>query len=676
MGLKRWKICEADKALAHEISAETGIDPFCSLLLAIRGITDSMTAEEFISDEISLQEPFDFVDMDKAVNRIHSALENNEKIAIFGDYDCDGVTSTALLFTYLSGIGASVLCRLPTRDEGYGISKHAIDELKEKEITLIITVDNGVSAYDEVDYAASLGIDVVVTDHHLPPEKLPNAVAVVNPKRADNYCEFDGYAGVGVAFLLVCALENCSCEEMLEEYADLVALGTIADVMPVKYDNRSIIKYGLKLIKNHTRDSISALIEASSTTSRNVDSTLISFGLAPRINAAGRMLIPDRALNLLLCDDKAAAISLAKELNELNAQRQKLESDIIAEAEQMLFEDEKSLLCPVIVICGKEWHNGVLGLIASKLSNKYSRPTIALSVENGKAVGSARSVDGVSIHELISCCSDLLISFGGHESAAGLHLKEENIDKFREKINQIAHEKHELMPFNELRLDCKLNPDKLSVAYAYSQKQLEPFGNGNEQPVYGLFGMTILAVTPVGKGKHLKINVVRGNARLDVMKFFTEQKDFPYDKGDVVDLAVTLDINRFNDTESLSVIASDIKPSDVDNDYLTKRIRAYENFIVFDERAEIDEITRDDIARIYKIIRTKRHIFAPSEAILHIFKSDDYFKLMLILNILKECGLIDLINREFCEISYINVSEKVDLSKSETLMKINGKGDF
>ena len=670
MSIKKWNVLKADKDLARELSAETGIDPFGSLLLAIRGISDPMEAEEFLSNEINLQDPFCFADMDKAVERINLAIENDEKIAIFGDYDCDGVTSTALLYSYLSSVEANVLYRLPSREEGYGITNSAIDELHKKGVSLIITVDNGISAYDEVEYAKTLDIDVVVTDHHIPPEKLPNAVAVVDPKREDDYSEFKGYAGVGVAFMLICALADASPEEMLTLYGDLVAIGTIADVMPMKYDNRVIVKKGLSLIKKRRRVAISALIETAGLAERETTSTLVSFGLAPRINAAGRMLTPDNALSLLLCDDYQEALPIARALNDLNLQRQKLESDIIAEAEENLFLNELNLMQPIMVVYGHNWHHGVLGLISAKLCKKYSRPCIALSIDDDIVVGSARSYGGVSIYDLIYDCSHLLITFGGHETAAGLRLSKDNLSEFITAINNAAHCRYPIMPFDYINLDCKLNPKSLSIAHAYSQRQLQPYGNGNEQPIFGLYGMTITAVNAVGKGNHLKLTLARNDCQITAMKFFTTLQEFSFSVGDMIDLAVNIDVSRFADTENLSIVVYDIKPYGVDNEKITEQIRKYENFRLFDEVDDIDLPTRDDIAAVYKIIRARRHILANYDMLLYIFSCDDYFKLRIILDILRENKLIDACFREFCEISYIEFDGKVDLEKSNILISL------
>lgn len=673
VSLKKWNVKKADRQAARELAEECGIDAFTALLLTLRGIDDPMLAEEFLSNDYDFSDPFAFTNMQKAVDRIHAAIEAGEKIAVFGDYDCDGVTASTVVYTYLTSVGADVICRLPTRDEGYGMSNTAIDELKQKGVSLIITVDNGITAIDEVDYASKLGMDVVVTDHHIPKEQLPAAVAVVDPKRPDCISEFKGYAGVGVAFMLVCALSSCGCEELLDEYADLVALGTVADVMPALGDNRAFIKRGLSMIRRRRRGAIAALIDAASLGSRAVDSSLISFGLAPRINVAGRMLSPDIAFDLLQCDDEAGAAVAARELNELNLQRQKLESDLIAEAEQQLFADGGAVYDPILVVCGKDWYRGVLGIVAAKLSRKYCRPCICLSSDGETAEGSARGIGGVSVFDLLSACADLLSGFGGHDSAAGLRLKAARLDDFKARINLAAHEKYPLMPFEELSVCCKLNPETLSVDYVRAQNRLEPFGQGNEKPIYGLFGMRIISVTPVGNGNHLRLLIARGVKQFTVMKFFTRAEQFPYQSGDTVDIAVTLEISNFGGRESLSAVAGEVKPSDVDNEKLVSDIRKYENYRVFGESLGVAAPTRDEIAAVYKRIRAAGRMIGEADALLHRLQSNDYIKTRIILDILAEGGLIEISERDVTEISVLPASGKVDLTQTRTYLKLSGE---
>ncbi|MBQ4155359.1 MAG: DHH family phosphoesterase, partial [Clostridia bacterium] len=357
--MKEWVFSEIDKQIANNLAVECGIDSFTAYLLCSKGICDPFLVDEFLSDEVFLQDPYCFSDMDKGVERILLAIENGEKIAVFGDYDCDGVTSTTLLYSVLSELGADCMWRVPSRDEGYGMSETAVKELNQKGVKLIITVDNGISAYEEIDLANSFGIDVVVTDHHLPGETLPNAVAVIDPKREDCPSEFKDYAGVGVAFMLCCALCGESPEELLSVFGDLVCVGTIADVMPLTGDNRAIVKTGLNCIKAAKRVGLNALIEASGLTLEKINSSNIAFAISPRINATGRVFHPEKAIELLLCEESEKAKELANELCEFNLQRRELEADILAQALEQLESDAKSISAPVIVVGGENWHHGV-----------------------------------------------------------------------------------------------------------------------------------------------------------------------------------------------------------------------------------------------------------------------------------------------------------------------------
>ena len=583
--------------------------------------------------------------MQKAVDRIRIAIDSGEKIAVFGDYDCDGVTSTTLLFSVLSELGADCMWRVPTRDEGYGMRNGAIDELHNAGVKLIITVDNGISAFDEIEYANTKNIDVVVTDHHLPGNVLPNAVAVVNPKRADCGTDFKDFAGVGVAFMLCCALTDTAPEDLLKVYGDLVCIGTIADVMPIIQDNRAIVKEGLKCIKNKIRVGVSALISAAGACVEKINSTGVAFTIAPRINACGRVFRPEKAIELLLCDDEAQAEKLASELCELNTKRRDLESEILKEALEMLSRDEKALSAPVIVVYKEGWHHGVIGIVAAKLCSMFSRPAVVFSLDDDCAVGSARGYDGASIYDILSGVSDYAVSFGGHNSAAGITIARENFHKAITEIQYSAKNLYKIMPFDKLEIACKLNPNSLDINSAYAQMNLEPFGEGNEKPTFAILNMSIVNIISLSGGKHLKLVLSRTGGfdkSIEVMSFFTTLEEFSFRKGDKVDVAVTLDVNIFNGNENLSIILKDIRSANIDQENLIKDIRDYQKFKYFGEQDRSLVITREDVALVYKKIRILKYIQADDVALLNIFKIDNFFKLRIILDILAELGFIDL----------------------------------
>lgn len=666
--MKEWVFSENDRETALMLAKECGIDNFTAYLLCACGICDPFEVDEFLSDEVLLQDPYMFADIEKAAERISEAIEKGEKIAVFGDYDCDGVTSTVLLYSVLTELGADCIYRVPTRDEGYGMSVSAVDELKEKGVSLIVTVDNGITAFEAINHANELGVDVVVTDHHLPSDTLPKALAVVDPKRNDCATEFKDYAGVGVAFMLCSVLSCTAPEDLLYAYGDLVAIGTIADVMPLKSDNRTIVKQGLKCIKRGDRIGLNALVEASGITLEKLNSTNVAFTIAPRINATGRVFHPEKAIELLLCEDSAEAPEKASELCSFNSKRRELESGILEEALKMIADDEKIQNSPVIVVGGENWHHGVIGIVAAKLCSIFSRPAVVFSLDETHAVGSARCYDGASIYDILNEVSSLAESFGGHSSAAGITIKRENFGKVKTAVQYSAKKLYGSLPFDKLKISCKLNPSTLSVNNAYAQMNLEPFGEGNERPVFALVGMIIVNIVPLSGGKHLKLQLSRSGGfdnTVEVMSFFTTPEEFVFKKGDKIDVAVTIDINVYNGKESLSVILKDIRQADFNQENIIKGTRDYQNFKYFGENDNLPKVTRDDVVAVYKKIRILKTIQADETELTFVFGTSDFFKLKIILDILKELKFISLSMNGKYKIECIENAEHHDLTESE-----------
>lgn len=599
MQFKRWTVNPIDKALAAELSEECDIDTFVALIAAGRGYTDPAELDEFLTDEAIMADPYELADIEKAAEIINEAVWAEEKIAVFGDYDVDGVTATALMYSYLKNRGARVSYFIPDREkDGYGINMTAIEKLKNEGTDLIITVDNGIAAVDEVHYAKSLGMKVVVTDHHLPGDELPGADAVVDPHRPDDYSEFKDICGVFVAYKVLCAAEGRSPEELLGDYGDLVALGTVADVMPLVNENRAVVREGVSLIANGTRRGLTALCRAAGIEEHQLTASRLAFGLAPRINAAGRMGDAARACELLLTDDDEAAEGIAALLNNENIRRQSLEKQIFTEAVKTV-EKKGYKHNRVIVVSGEGWHGGVIGIVASRLCDKYGKPAIVLSTADGIANGSARSIGGFSIYDALCECSYILTKFGGHEMAAGLTLYEDSIDSFRRAINEYAARFGKILP--ELKLDCKLNPAALSVDLAEELRVLEPFGVGNPVPLFGLFDVTLEKISPVGSGKHLRLGCRKGEAAFSAMLFGTTKNEFAYDVGDRVDLAVTVDTNIYNNTTSLTIAVKDLRKSGLSEEKLTPDIDLYESFksgLPGDYTDIIPE--REEVGRVYK----------------------------------------------------------------------------
>ena len=619
MNRKKWIVSESNRDIAAEIAENCGVDPFAAYLLVARGLTDEFLVESFLYDT-DIIDPFLLPDMEKACERIKSAIHNGEKITVFGDYDADGVTSTALLYSYLSKNGANVDYYIPDRaGEGYGMNIDAIESLKERGTSLIITVDNGISAIEEIRKAKELSIDVVVTDHHQCSEVLPEAVAVVDPHRKDSDIEFREWAGVGVAFKLVSALADCDAYELLDEYGDILAIGTIADIVSLKGENRILVRSGLSVLNDSYQNStlrkgLKALIDESGT-NKNMTSMSAAFRIAPRINAAGRMGSANRAIKLLLTDDTEEATLLASEIGSANSERQSTESGITESAEKYIEEHPEIKFARVIVVDGEDWHQGVIGIVASRLCENFGKPCIVISKSGDIAKGSGRSVEGFSLYDALFYCKDILVQYGGHKLAAGLTVETKNIDEFRALVNEYAEKNASALPV--LKLDCKLNPASVSLDLLSSISILEPFGAENPQPLFGLFGMKITGIQPVGSNKHIRLTVNKNGVNLPVMLFSVAPEDFPYCVSDVIDLAIRLSQNEYMGETKVSIQVKDIKLSTMDDDKVQESLLLYESFrrgdILTEEQKKILLPDRDFCGNIYRFLRANNGFSANEE---------------------------------------------------------------
>ncbi len=670
MKRKKWIVSECDKDLAAEIAENCGVDPFAAYLLVARGFTDEFLVESFLYDT-DISDPFTLPDMDKACERIKSAIDSNEKITIFGDYDADGVTSTALLYSYLSKNGANVDYYIPDRaGEGYGMSVSAIECLKERGTSLIITVDNGISAIEEIEKAKELSIDVVVTDHHQVGEVLPDAVAVVDPHRKDCELDFREWAGVGVAFKLVSALADCDAYDLLEEYGDILAIGTIADIVALKGENRILVRAGLAvlneaLINGTLRKGLKALIDESGAT-KNMTSMNAAFRIAPRINAAGRMGSADRAIKLLLTETQEEARFLASEISSANAERQATEGGITEAAEKYIESHPEIKFARVIVVDGEAWHQGVIGIVASRLCEKYGKPCLVISKTGDVSKGSGRSVDGFSLYDALVFCKDILVQYGGHKLAAGLTVETSKIEEFRKKINEYAEKTEAALPV--LKLDCKLNPASISLDMLSVINVLEPFGAENPQPLFGLFNMTITGIQPVGSNKHIRLTVNRNGVNLPVMLFSVAPEAFPFTVSDVVDLAVRLTQNEYMGEVKVSIQVKEIKLSAINDDEIQNGLALYEAFrrgdVLTPEQKKTLLPDRDFCGPVYKFLRANNNFSSGEEILCHRLglKEEEIAKLKVALDMLVE---LDVINYENGKYSLPTESKKVVLEESE-----------
>ena len=563
MKYKKWNLpASAPSADALE---EAGYPALLSAVLASHGITDGLAADDFLKIEDSLSlSPLLMKDMDRAVVRIRAALDAGEHMAVFGDYDVDGITATAILVDYLRRCGAQVSHYIPRRiEDGYGLSADAMRTLRGQGITLVITVDCGITGVEEVDFAASLGMDVVVTDHHECKDELPRAIAVVDPHRPDCPYPFKHLAGCGVALKLVLALGGEDrAEELLTRYSPLAAVGTVADVMRMSGENRTIVARGLAHIADNDFIGLQALLQETGLDQKEITSVQIGYVLAPRINAAGRMGEADRAAELMLCKDPVLARELARELCQLNRQRQTVEQEIYAQAIAMIEEmpvEERNAL----VLADSGWHQGVVGIVASRLSEKYACPSFMIHLSGHTGKGSCRSWGGFNLFAALEECSDLLLGFGGHELAAGFTIEEDKIPAFRKRMNACVRRFLGGRPAaSALDVDVVLRRPELITLWEVEQlRRLEPYGNGNNRPLFCLLGVTLDRVQGVGQNRHLKLRFSKGTVQLEGIFFSTTAQQCPCQPGGRVDVAFYLQINEFRGSRTVQLQVVDLRPS-------------------------------------------------------------------------------------------------------------------
>ena len=675
--MKKWVTKKLNRDKANAISQRYDLPPLIAMLLDMRGISDEKQIIEFLSEETLTASPFEIRDMDIAVERIQAAIEDGELICVYGDFDADGVTSTALLYSYLSDIGANVMYYIPSREtEGYGMHREAIDRLYRRGVRLIVTVDNGIAAVDEIAYANTLDVDTVVTDHHAIPDKLPDAVAVIDPHRPDCNSSFKELSGVGVAFKLVQAIEGeyADVEGLLENYSDLAAIGTVGDIVPLRGENRVLVKNGLRYINNGDRLGVAALTEVSGLSGRHITSTGLSFTLVPRINAGGRLGLSQKSVAMLLSDDEEYALDIARELSSDNTERQQIERDILTDIDEMIRKDPSIVNHHIIVLYSEGWRKGVVGIVASRIKEIYNKPAIVISMDGDICRASGRSVSGYSLIEAVFACSDLLVQCGGHPMAVGFGIRRENIERFIAAINRYA-EDHPI-PEPILELDCKLKPSQLNVDLAKELSLLEPYGAGNQQPLFGLYNMTLREIREVGGGKHLRLTFCRDDSVVSAMRFSTSLSEFPYRPGDRVDLAVTLEVNAYNNTESLSVFIRDIRFSGRDDDALLRSKALFEAFCRGDEitpeQARSLIPTREEFAVVYRYLRSNGGYHFPFDSLLYrLDYAVGYGKLRVILECMNELGLITIDEGMYeFEVKLCEVSKKVDLNTSVIITKL------
>ena len=683
MKYQQWNIAQRSQE-AYKAMERQGVPPLVAATLCARGMTDLAEAKGLLSSgEDQLQDPFLMKDMDLATARIGRALRNGEKIAVYGDYDVDGITSTCLLTQFLQSLGADVRPYIPGRlEEGYGLNHEAVAAQARQGVGLIITVDCGITALDEADYARELGVDLVITDHHACKDRLPQAAAVVDPHRPDCPYPFKGLAGVGVALKLAMAVAGPEkAGAVFRKYRDLAAVGTVADVMSMTGENRTIVSCGLAALPHTDFVGIHALLKEAGLLGKPITSIQIGFVLSPRINAAGRMGAADLAADLLQETDPAKAEELAKQLCDLNRERQAVEqsicADAIAQIERLRPEERNAL-----VLSSEEWHQGVVGIVASRLSEKYAAPSFMIHLKDGSGKGSCRSYGGFNLFSALESCSDLLDGFGGHELAAGFTIPEENIDTFRQRMNRfVKAASGGERAVSCLEVDAAIsNPADMTLEQVDHLAQLEPYGSGNPRPVFALLGATVDSVQAVGQGKHLKLRLSKGPSRFDSIFFSMPEAAAQLEPGCRVDAAFYLQANTFRGTTTLQLQLVDLRPSltpsrhEAESMDLLHRLTG-EQPLTAQETARL-MISRDQFAAFWRILDRHLKQGKLETDLLPYLRSlaaqvggcDSFLRAALALTVFQERGLISLSRQEDRVTLCLNpIQGKVDLYASPCL---------
>ncbi|MCL2696886.1 MAG: single-stranded-DNA-specific exonuclease RecJ [Oscillospiraceae bacterium] len=663
-GIKRWNLRQASIQ-----------EPYPSLthaVIAARGIN--------IDDEtLSISDPLLMADMGKAVEIIKSALCAGDKIVIFGDYDCDGVTGTVMLYQYLTAQGGEADWYIPSRDEGYGLNYKAIDSIAEKGTKLIITVDNGISCAAEAAYIKEKGIKLVITDHHTVPlcGTVPDADAVVNPKRPDDNSPFKELAGCGVVLKLIMAMEE-DIEGVLEQFADLAALGTIGDVVPLLGENRMIVKRGLEIMPFTENIGLYKLLRHSGFSldgDNRLTAGALSFTVCPRINVAGRFAHAKKAAELLLSETEELAEVRSAELTALNNSRREAEAQILTQVDSVITKNPALLSERVLIINGEGWHDGIIGIVSSRLLTRWGKPNIVINNDGGHIRGSARSIEGFPLVPLLEHCSNELEKFGGHVKAAGLTAKIENLPSIITKIKAYSAEHFPEMPQDILNIDKILEPGDLSLENIEGLKSLAPFGEGNPTPLFLMPGCVILSKKPLKDGKFLSFNVKFGGVVQKILNFSCTYNDFNYENGQSADILVMLDINEYNGVRSVSAQLKDIRPAGFNQDRFLAALQTYES-LVRGENINAALYARvvpekDDIKTVYDILRRTgcdsgdEHVYTEAAA-----KGINYCKFRIIIDILSEFNLLeyDIINGRIRLLAA--GAGKSDLESSAVLMKV------
>ncbi|MBP1560102.1 MAG: single-stranded-DNA-specific exonuclease RecJ [Oscillospiraceae bacterium] len=605
--MKKWTIGKPEPGAVSELMSRGGLPQICAGVLVSRGIDTIEKAADFFNQggDGVLSDPFLIKDMTEAAELLLSAAEEGRKICVYGDYDCDGITATAVLYSYLRCMGAEVSYYINQRSEGYGLCAEALRKLAAEGTELIVTVDNGISAIEEAKLAAELGMELIITDHHQPSDLLPEAAAVVDPHRADDVSPFKDLCGCGVALKLIAAMDGGDYGSVMEQFSDLAAIATIGDIVPLKGENREIVRQGLHYLENTENYGLQALMEVSGVKTP-VSSTAAAFSLVPRINASGRFGSASEAVELLLCEDPDQAEEMARRLNALNTERKAAEAEIMEDIKRYIAENPDMLHKRVLFVYGEGWHHGVIGIVAARLAERFGKPTFVLSDDGEYARGSARSVDGFSIHKALSACADTLTKFGGHSGAGGFSLEKSMITAFDEALQKYAAEEFPVMPVMQLHADKLIAPEELTAQSVSALAMLDPCGECNPSPMFAMLSARLLEVTALSGGAHTKLKLTYGNSGFFGLMFGTKTADFPYKPGDMLDIMACPEINTYGGRTSVNIRIADIRKSGISQQKYFAAKAAYEKYKRGEgaEKALIPRIVpqREELAAVYRAV--------------------------------------------------------------------------
>lgn len=652
-----------------------GVTSLTAASLAFKGYSSPEIVMKRLNVE-ELSDPFKIKDMQEAADVINEFINSGERICVYGDYDCDGIMSTVILYTFLAESGADVTYYIPERSEGYGLNRAAVEKIYNDGVKLIITVDNGISAVSEAEYIYELGMKLVITDHHQQGELLPRAEAVVDPHRRDCFSDFKLMCGAGIALKLITALDGGDYTMALEQFGDLAAIATVADIVSITGENRFLVSYGMELIRNSDRPALMALKEICHLDDSKIDTRSIGFGIAPRINAAGRFGSPKTAAELFISDDYEKCLAAARELDSLNMQRKSAENNIISEVYKMLDDDPMLLHQRVIFLCGKNWHHGVIGIVASRIMEQFGKPCFIASESDGEIRGSARSFGEFSVFGALTAASDALEKFGGHPGAGGFTIKSGMAESFAELLEKYAFENHRNMPVMTASADSAVTPSELTVQNIEGLSVLEPFGMDNEKPLFYIDNAKVLDITPLSGGIHSKLKIKFGAAQLDALVFRTPPHALPVERGNDCDMIVSLTVNEYREKMSVSIIVSELRPHGFEQ---SKFFAAYEAFEAFLRGEELPRNyypvmlpSRDDVVKIYKGI--------PEDGIsldtLYIRLADpkiNYCRFRTSVEALRQLGLVRVKTSD-SNITRVKGAQKTDLNSAPILVSLREKG--